>query len=59
MIRQVHAMISLQIKFELLSCKYESDNEESQPVVVDVVVGVVVVDELSVVVAATDQANKQ
>jgi len=52
-------MISLQIKFELLSCKYESNNEESQPVVVDVVVGVVVVDELSVVVAATDQANKQ
>jgi len=57
--RQVHAMINLRIKFQLLCFKYESNNEESQSVVVDVVVGVVVVDELSVVVAATDQANKQ
>ena len=57
--RQVHAMIKLRIKFQLLCFKYESNSEESQPVVVEDVDGVVVVDELSVIAAATDQANKQ
>jgi len=42
---------------QLYDVKNEHNNEKSQLVVVDVVVGVAVVDEVVVVVPATDQAN--